>query len=88
MIEGYAEYYSAELSQKVKRGMNETRQKGNFTGGTIIYGYKVEKHKVVIDEEKAEVVRFIYDQYAQGVVVFCLNLIIAYPSKIFNCYRF
>lgn len=26
--------------------------------------------------------------YAQGVVVFCLNLIIAYPSKIFNCYRF
>lgn len=69
MIEGYAEYYSAELSQKVKRGMNETRQKGNFTGGTIIYGYKVENHKVVIDEEKAEVVRFIYDQYAQGVYV-------------------
>jgi len=63
------EYYSAELSQKVKRGMNETRQKGNFTGGTIIYGYKVENHKVVIDEEKAEVVRFIYDQYAQGVYV-------------------
>ena len=69
MLEGYAEYYSAELSQKVKRGMNETRQKGNFTGGTIIYGYKVENHKVVIAEEKAEVVRFIYDQYAQGVYV-------------------
>lgn len=69
MIEGYAEYYSAELSQKVKRGMNETRQKGNFTGGYIIYGYKVENHKVVIDEEKAEVVRFIYEQYARGVYV-------------------
>lgn len=50
MIEGYAEYYSAELSQKVKRGMNEIRQKGNFTGGYLIYGYKVENHKVVIDE--------------------------------------
>lgn len=69
MIEGYAEYYSAELSQKVKRGMNETRRKGNFTGGTIIYGYKVENHKVVIDEEKAEAVRFIYEQYSQGVYV-------------------
>ena len=69
VLESMAEYYSAELSQKVKRGMNETRQKGNFTGGTIIYGYKVENHKVVIDEEKAEVVRFIYDQYAQGVYV-------------------
>ncbi len=56
MLEGYAEYYSAELSQKVKRGMKETRLKGNFTGGTIIYGYKVENHKVTIDEEKAEVV--------------------------------
>lgn len=27
MLEGYAEYYSAELSQKVRRGMNETRMK-------------------------------------------------------------
>ena len=41
-----AEYYSAELSQKVKRGMNETRLKGNFTGGHLLYGYKVENHKI------------------------------------------
>ena len=27
---GIAEYYSAELSQKVKRGMNENRIKGKF----------------------------------------------------------
>ena len=64
-----AEYYSAELSQKVKRGMNETRLKGNFTGGTIIYGYNVENHKVVINEGQAEVVRFIYEQYSLGVYV-------------------
>lgn len=69
IFEGYAEYYSAELSQKVKRGMRETRSKGNFTGGTIIYGYKVENKKVVIDEEQAEVVRFIYNQYSVGVFV-------------------
>lgn len=69
MLEGYAEYYSAELSQKVRRGMNETRRKGNFTGGIIIYGYKVENHKVVIDEEKAEVIRFIFEQYANDVYV-------------------
>lgn len=42
MMEGYAEYYSAELSQKVKCGMNETRLKGNYTGGHILYGYKKE----------------------------------------------
>ena len=69
MLEGYAEYYSAELSQKVRRGMNETRRKGNFTGGFIIYGYKVVDHKVVIDEDKADVVRFIYEKYANGMYV-------------------
>ena len=69
LLEGMAEYYSAELAQKVKRGMNETRLKGNFTGGNIIYGYKVENHKVLIDEEKAEVVRFIYEQYSLGTYV-------------------
>lgn len=69
MLEGYAEYYSAELSQKVKRGMRETRSKGNFTGGLVLYGYKVVDHKVVIDEEQADVVRYIYKQYAIGVYV-------------------
>lgn len=69
LLEGMAEYYSAELAQKVKRGMKETRLKGNFTGGNIIYGYKVENHKIIIDEEKAEVVRFIYEQYSLGTYV-------------------
>lgn len=69
LLEGMAEYYSAELGQKVRRGMKETRLKGNFTGGNIIYGYKVENHKVIIDEEKAEVVRYIYKEYALGTYV-------------------
>ncbi len=69
MLEGYAEYYSAELSQKVKRGLNESRIKGNYTGGHLLYGYRKENQKLVIDEEKAEHVRFIYEQYAQDVYV-------------------
>ncbi len=69
LLEGMAEYYSAELSQKVKRGMNETRLKGNFTGGHLLYGYKVENHKVIIDEVQAATVRYIYEQYALGTYV-------------------
>lgn len=69
LLEGMAEYYSAELSQKVKRGMRESRIKGLFTGGSIIYGYKVVNKKVVIDDDKAEIVRFIYEQYANNVIV-------------------
>ena len=69
MLEGYAKYYSAELSQKVRHSMNETRLKGNYTGGHILYGYKKQDKKLVIDEERAEVVRFIFEQYSIGVYV-------------------
>ena len=69
LIEGMGQFYSEELSQKVRRGMNESRQKGQFTGGFLIYGYKIEEKKVVIDHEKAEVVRYIFEQYSLGVYV-------------------
>ena len=35
MLEGYAEYYSAELSEKVKRGMTENALKGVWNGGQV-----------------------------------------------------
>ncbi|MGN0813522.1 MAG: recombinase family protein [Candidatus Coproplasma sp.] len=63
------QYFSAELSQKVKRGMNETRLKGNFTGGHLLYGYDLQDHKIVINEKQAEVVRYIYEQFSKGVYV-------------------
>lgn len=69
LLEGMNQYYSAELAQKVKRGMKETRLKGNFTGGLIIYGYKVKDRKVVIDEDEANVVRYIFKQYSIGTYV-------------------
>ncbi len=69
LIEGIGQYYSADLSQKVKRGMRENRIKGYYQGGAILYGYKLEGKKLVIDEEKAETVRFIFEQYSAGVYV-------------------
>ena len=69
MLEGMNQYFSAELSQKVKRGMRETRIKGHFQGGSLLYGYKLIDKKIYIDEEKAEIVKFIYEQYANGLEV-------------------
>ena len=69
MLEGYAEYYSAELSQKIRRGNNESRRKGNLTGGKIPYGYKNVNKKAVIVPEEADIVRYIYEQYSIGVYV-------------------
>ena len=69
LLEGMNQYFSAELSQKVKRGMHETRLKGFWQGGTLRYGYKLDGRKIVIDEEQAEVVRYIFNEYAKGVVL-------------------
>ena len=69
LLEGMNQYYSAELSQKIKRGMRETRLKGHFQGGCLPYGYKLDNHRIIIDEKAAEYVRFIYTEYSKGVFV-------------------
>ena len=42
-----SEYYSAELSQKIRRGQNESRLKGNFAGGKVPYGYTTANKKII-----------------------------------------
>ena len=49
--------------------MRETRLKGLYQGGGLPYGYKVVNRKIVIDETKAETVKYIFRQYANGVYV-------------------
>lgn len=67
LLEGMAEYYSAELSQKIKRGMRENALKGKVTGGAVALGYKIGPDKrYEIDEEKADIVRHIFQSYASG----------------------
>ncbi len=45
VLEGYAEYYSADLSEKVIRGMTDNALKCKYNGGSLPIGY-------VIDEER------------------------------------
>lgn len=69
LLEGMAEYYSAELSQKVRRGMNESRLKGQYTGGFVVYGYDLVNKKIVINEHEADIVNLIFQRYASGIFV-------------------
>ena len=66
ILEIMAEMYSTDLSQKVKRGLKESAIKGTFTGGHILYGYKVVDKRVVIDEEKAPAIKYFFEEYAAG----------------------
>lgn len=63
LLEGLAEYYSAELAQKVSRGMRESVLKGHLLGGQHPYGYDIIDKKYVINEAEADVVRKIYEMY-------------------------
>ncbi|MBR2918489.1 MAG: recombinase family protein [Clostridia bacterium] len=69
LIEVLNQYFIADLSQKVKRGMRETRNKGHWQGGKLRYGYKLEDKKIVVDEEQAEVVRHIFREYSRGIQI-------------------
>ena len=69
VLEGMAEFYSRELSQKITRGMMESAYKCNSVGGSIPIGYKIENKKLVIDPPKAKIVKEAFDLYANGVTV-------------------
>lgn len=66
LLEAMDEYYSINLAQEVKRGMNE-----RFSRGEIVtipsFGYKMGDGKYVIDTEKAPVVQMIYEDFINGM---------------------
>ena len=68
MLEGYAEYYSAELAQKIRRGQYENASKCMNNGGNTPLGYMVDKKTcaLVIDPEMAPIVKEIFTRYANG----------------------
>ena len=66
VLEGMAEYYSAELSQKIRRGMSINAEKGLAIGGMRILGYKIKDKQYIIDEETAPIVKKIFQMYISG----------------------
>ena len=67
ILEGFAEYYSADLSEKIVRGMTENALKGKFNGGRVPIGYRVdEEQRLQIDSLTAPFVLEAYKRYAEG----------------------
>ena len=67
LLEGMAEYYSAELSEKVIRGQTENALKGKCTGGTGTIGYKIDADKFYrIDPLVAPLVLEAFQRYDNG----------------------
>ena len=70
LMDGLAEYYSAELAQKIRRGMTESAHKCRALGSVPPFGLRVNKeHRYEPDPTTAPYVRWIFQQYAQGVQI-------------------
>lgn len=70
VLEGYAEYFSADLAEKVTRGMTDNALKAMSNGGITPLGYCLdEDHHLQIDESKAPFVREIFQRFADGEMV-------------------
>ena len=67
MLEGMAEYYSAELSEKVTRGLTENALKCKVNGGTPPIGYYVDDDRhYQINPSVAPIVLAAFNHYADG----------------------
>ena len=64
VLEGYAEYYSADLSEKVVRGMTENALKCKYNGGTLPIGYQIDSEQYFqLDPLTAPFVREAFQRY-------------------------
>ena len=67
LLEGMAEYYSVELSQKIRRGMDINAEKCLCTGGNVALGFYVDSEKhFQINPSTAPVVQKIFEMYVGG----------------------
>ena len=66
VLESMAEYYSAELSQKVKRGIKESLSKGYFIGGYKLFGYDIVDKRWTINPIEASIVKDMFVRYKNG----------------------
>ena len=66
LLEGMAEYYSIELSQKIQRGLRLNAEKGLYTGAGVAPGYVIENKKFAIDTETAPTVRRVFSLFLSG----------------------
>ncbi len=70
MLEGFAEYYSAELSEKIVRGMTENALKCKYNGGSVPLGYRIDQNQhFEVDPVLAPLVVEMYTLYAQGATM-------------------
>ena len=61
----FAQFERELSSERVRDKIAASRAKGKWTGGNIPFGYRTENKKLVIDENEAKIVRYIFKRYLE-----------------------
>lgn len=70
VLEGFAEYYSADLAEKVGRGLTENALKRKFNGGPVPLGYVIDAEQhYQLDSLKAPFVLEAFKRYDEGATM-------------------
>lgn len=84
VLESMAEYYSVELSQKIKRGIDISASKCQFFGGSVPLGYYIDQDKhYQINENEAIFVSKIFEMYADGKTIIEIEKYLL-DNKVYN----
>lgn len=86
VYEGFDEYYVIKLSEEVKRGKREKAERGEHNGNPPFgYDYDRNTKRLIINEEKAKIVKLIYDTFisTQNLrhIAFTLNQLNVKPMR-------
>lgn len=84
--------YAKDISRKIKSAKMEYAKKGFFTASQPPYGYMqnpTDKHKLIVDNEAADVVRKIFTLASQGYGAVSISKILSYDKILIpSAYKF
>lgn len=82
---GLAQEESTSISQNMRWSIQKRMQNGDYVLPHAPYGYRMENKQLVIVEEEAKIIRFIYDCYLKGSGTESIaNLLNQQPDKMIN----
>lgn len=91
ILSSVAQQESENISEHVKLGIKMRREKGESVGYSKCYGYQYdsETKKLIVDDSEAEIVRFIFNRYCEGIGTLSIarelnTMKVKNPSGIYN----
>lgn len=84
----FAQFEREMISERTRDKMGAARKKGKWIGGTPPLGYDIdkEKHKLVVNEQEAKIVRKIYNLYLESSSI--LNTTLLLNEQGYTCKKY